>query len=168
MRGWTVVCEDESIFIHDSVSRYVWAKEGSEPIVLTTGSHRRTCAFGALSLGGRQLFRRYANVDGENFLAYLQELERKFAPMLLFLDRSSPHHTDQKVRYYLWANRDRIEAMWFPTARPELNPIEECWRQCKDIVQANRIYPTFEDMRAEISRVLRTRRFGLDIAEYLC
>jgi hypothetical protein len=75
------------------VSRYVWAKRGREVLVLTTGSHKRTCLFGALSIDGRQLFRQRDNIDGENFLAYLEELKRKFAPMLLFLDISNPHYT---------------------------------------------------------------------------
>jgi hypothetical protein len=56
-RGLNVVRKDESIFVYDSVLRYVWAKRGSELVVSTTGSHRRTCFFGVLSIDGRQLFR---------------------------------------------------------------------------------------------------------------
>jgi transposase len=167
-RGWTVVCEDESIFTYDSVLRCIWAKRGSEPFVLTTGSHRHSCVFGAMSIDGRQLFRQRSSIDGENFLAYLKELKRKFAPMLLFLDRSRAHYRDQEVRKFLMENSDSIEVIWFPRARPDLNPVEECWRQSKDIVLANRVYPSFDEMKRRISRILRTRRFKLNIVEYLC
>jgi len=167
-RGWSVVCEDESIFTYDYVSRYLWAKSGNRLFALITGSHRRTCVFGALSIDGRQLFRQRDNVDGESFLSYLKELKRKFAPMLLFLDRSRPHHVDEDVREYLLENGDVIEAMWFPRARPELNPVEGCWNLLKDELLANRIYPTFKGMREAIAQRIRTKRFGLNIANYLC
>ena len=133
-----------------------------------TGSHLRTCLFGALSIDGRQLFRQYDNIDGENFLAYLEELKRKFAPMLLFLDLSNPHYKDEEVRAYLLVNCDSIEVMWLPKARPELNPVEECWNLLKDELLANRIYPTFGEMRETIAQRIRTKRFGLDIIDYLC
>ena len=136
--------------------------------MLTTGSHRRTCLFGTVSLNGRQLFRQYHTVNGENFLAYTRELKRRFGAFLIFLDKSAPHHRDERVRRWLRKNRNSVKVRWFPTARPELNPVEECWRQVKGIVQANRIYPTFQDMKKETSKTLRTKRFRLNIVEYLC
>jgi len=137
-------------------------------LVLTTGSHRRTCLFGAVSLDHKQLFRQYDTVNGESFLAYLKELKRKFSAFLMFLDKSAPHQRDERVRQWLWRNRNSVKVRWFPTARPELNPVEECWRRIKDIIQANRIYPTFEGMKKEISKTLRTKRFRLNMVEYLC
>ena len=136
--------------------------------MLTTGSHRRTCLFGTVSLNGRQLFRQYHTINGENFLAYTRELKRRFGAFLIFLDKSAPHHRDERVRRWLRKNRNSVKVRWFPTARPELNPVEECWRQVKGIVQANRIYPTFQDMKKETSKTLRTKRFRLNIVEYLC
>jgi transposase len=136
--------------------------------VLTTGSHRRTCLFGTVSLNGRQLFRQYHTVNGENFLAYARELKRRFGAFLIVLDKSAPHHRDERVRRWLRKNRNSVKVRWFPTARPERNPVEECWRQTRDIIQANRIYPTFESMKKEISKTLRTKRFRLNIVEYLC
>ena len=146
----------------------MWAKRGSKPLVLTTGSHHRTCLFGTISLDGKQLFRQYDMVNGQSFLVYVRELRRRFGAFLLFLDKSAPHHSNRQVRQWLRRNCNSVKVKWFPTARPELNPIEECWRQSKDIIQANRIYPTFEAMKKEISKTLRTKRFRLDIVKYLC
>jgi transposase len=164
-----VVCEDESIFTYDSILRCVWAKRRSEPFVLTTGSHRHSCLFGAMSIDGRQLFRQRSSIDGENFLAYLREMKRKFAPMLLFLDRSGPHHRDEEVRKFLMENSDCIKVIWFPRARPELNPVEECWNLLKKELLANKIkiYPTFGEMRIDIAQRIRTKRFRLNIVDYL-
>jgi len=135
--------------------------------VMTTGSHRRTCLFGVISLDGKQLFRQHDAINGESFLTYMTELKRRFGAFLLFLDKSAPHHRNEHVRRWLQKNRDSVKVRWFPTARPELNPVEECWRQSKDIIQANRIYPTFEAMKKEISKTLRTKRFRLNIVKYL-
>jgi hypothetical protein len=53
---------DESIFIHDSlVRRKMWTADRMRPIVTMTGSHQRTCVFGALCIDGRQFFRQYMN-----------------------------------------------------------------------------------------------------------
>ena len=136
--------------------------------MLTTGSHRRTCLFGTVSLNGKQLFRQYDTVNGENFLTYMKKLKRRFGALLIFLDKSAPHHRNRHVRQWLRRKTNHVKVKWFPTARPELNPIEECWRQSRDIIQANRIYPTFEAMKKEISKTLRTKRFRLDIVKYLC
>jgi transposase len=121
-----------------------------------------------MSIDGRQLFRQRSSIDGENFLAYLREMKRKFAPMLLFLDRSGPHHRDEEVRKFLLENSDSIEVIWLPRARPELNPVEECWNLLKEELLANRIYPTFGEMRIAIAQRIRTKRFGLNIVDYLC
>ena len=136
--------------------------------MLTTGSHRRTCLFGTVSLNGKQLFRQYDTVNGESFLTYMKKLKRRFGALLIFLDKSAPHHRNRHVRQWLRRKTNHVKVKWFPTARPELNPIEECWRQSRDIIQANRIYPTFEAMKKEISKTLRTKRFRLDIVKYLC
>jgi len=95
-------------------------------------------------------------------------LKRRFSAFLPFLDKSPPHYCNRHVRQWLRKNRNHVKARWFPTARPELNPVKECWRQSRDIIQANRIYPTFEAMKKEISKTLRAKRFRLDIVEYLC
>lgn len=163
------MCEDESIVLYDSVVRAVWAKKGSRPTILATGSHARTCLFGALSMDGRQLFRQYERVDGENFLRFLKEVRGKFGPsLLLFLDRSVPHRRDGEVVGWLKENEDRIKVVWFPTGSPELNPVEECWNQTKDSVVACVVHPSFSEMKKALAKYLRTRRFKLDIVKYLC
>ena len=137
-------------------------------MVLTTGSHRRTCLFGTISLDGKQLFRQYDTVNGESFLVYVRELRRRFGASLLFLDKSAPHHRDERVRRWLRSHRSRVKVRWFPTARPELNPVEECWNLLKDELIANKLYPTFEEMKRAIGERMRTKRFRLNMINYLC
>ena len=128
--GWNVVCEDESIVLYDSVVRAVWAKRGSRPFILTTGSHAKTCLFGALSMDKRQLFRQYERIDNVSFLKFLREAKRTFGSFLLFLDKSSVHRS-RNVKKWLDENKGSIRVMWFPTGCPELNPVEEGWSRQK-------------------------------------
>lgn len=69
--------EDESIFIHDALVRRMWIPQGKRPMVLTSGSHQRTCVFGALCMDVRQLFRQYSTFDRFTFLD-LRKLQNKF------------------------------------------------------------------------------------------
>ncbi len=171
-KGWIAVCEDESIFVYDSVVRAVWARKGSRPIVLKTGSHRKTCVFGALSLDGRQLFRQTQEIDHQEFIRFLNTLKRKFKKILLFIDRAPWHGFGQRgaeeVKHYFAKNKKCIMVVHFPKVSPEFNPVEECWRQTKDSVLGSTFYPTFEEMKAALAQHLRTKRFKLNMAKYLC
>ena len=106
-------------------------------------------------------------MNGRNFLAYLKTLKRKFGRMLLFLDRSKAHTSDE-VKRWLKTNRRTVKVKWFPIARPELNPVEECWNLLKDKLVANRLHPAFDAMKQAIAETMRTRRFKLKMINYLC
>ena len=56
-KDFTVAVEDESIFIHDAFRRKMWTPEVIRPVVTITGSHQKTCVFGALCIDGRQFSR---------------------------------------------------------------------------------------------------------------
>ena len=66
--GFAIVSLDESIFFYDSLVRCVWIKQDKRSIVRVTGSHKHSCIFDALCLGGKQLFRQYDKFNGDTFL----------------------------------------------------------------------------------------------------
>jgi transposase len=158
---------DESIFVYDSVVRYTWAKKGSKPIVVKTGSHRKTFLFGALCSDGRQMFRQAEGIGSQEFVRFLKALKRKFKSFLLFLD-GAPGHRGKAVEDFLEKNRDCIVPVYFPKRSPEFNPLEECWKQGKNSILGNRVPASFEQLKREISKYYRTKRFKLDITKYLC
>ena len=98
---FTVAVEDESIFVHDTLVRKMWTPEGKRPIVITTGSHKKTCVFGTITSDGRQLFRQYDTFDQYSFISYLRELKGKFHKLILFLDRAPQHCRSKRVKAYL-------------------------------------------------------------------
>src|SRR6476659_6992594 len=168
-QGFTaVVVADESIFVHDVVvRRRMWVPEGKRPIVVTTGSHQKTCVFGVLSIDGRQLFRRYDTFDRYTFLDYLKKLQNKFHKVILFLDRAPQHYRSIIVRKHLEENKDILRVEWFPKGSPEFNAVEECWKQGKDDLLVSIYYPKFHNLKKSITKYYRTKRFSLDITKYL-
>jgi len=57
--GFSVVSLDESFFFYDSLVRRVWFDGNSRPIARITGSHKHSCIFCTICLGGKQLFRQH-------------------------------------------------------------------------------------------------------------
>jgi len=88
-RGFAVVVQDESIFVHGVVAgvKY-WSPVGVPVDVPYTGSHHIVDACGAIAEGGRQLFRTRERLDVLTFVWYLRELRRKFGRVAVILDRA--------------------------------------------------------------------------------
>lgn len=148
--------------------RRVWAGPGIRPVRVVSGSHFKTVVFGAISIDGRQLFRQYDSFDGPSFLDFLKKVHGKFGPMCLFLDRANQHRRTKIVTDYLKANRKTLRVRWLPTASPEFDAMEECWRQGEKDLSALPVFPTnLRDLRAFLARYYRTRRFHLDMRSFL-
>ena len=148
-KEWDVVCEDESIFVYDSIVRHVWALKGSKPRVRITGSHKKTFVFGTLSIDGRQLFRQYPNMNGDTFLKFLKCLKRKFKKFVFFYD-GAPWHKTKQIEEFFEENKECIIPILFPKCSPEFNPVEECWRQGKDDILGSMCSPTFDDLQRSV------------------
>lgn len=164
---WNVLVEDESIFIHDSVMtrKRRWILKEKRPVVTVTGSHSKTIVFGILSLDGKQLFRQYERFDSQSFIAYLEEVRKKFKKFIMIVDRATQHRS-RMVKEYLQRNLETIRMEYFPVGLPLLNAVEECWRQGKCNI-LSRYCSGFSRLKQTISNFYRTRRFNLDIKKYL-
>ncbi len=111
--------------------------------------------------------KRKCKFNSKTTLKYLHTLKNKFGKYVLFWDKAG-FHTSKDVAAYLKRNKDSIRVGSLPTAAPELNPVEECWRQGKGDISGSVIYETYEDFKKAVATYYRTRRFNLDIRNYLC
>jgi transposase len=145
----------------------VWAVNGSKPIILTTGSHRKIVVSGAVAEDGSQLFRLYDSANSDAFLDFLNALLRKYAFVILFIDKA-PWHKEKRVIQFFRKNKHRLKIRWFPSGFPEANPMEECWNQGKSQVLGSIFYDSFADFQNAVSIFYRTKRFMLDLYKYLC
>jgi hypothetical protein len=165
--GFTVVSIDESFFTYDSLVRRVWIEERRRPIVTVTGSHRHSCVFGALSLDGKQIFRQYDIFNEDTFREYLTLVHYKFPRCFIFLDKANPHYKSRKVKRYFDGHKDSLIPIWLPTASPEFMVLEECWNISKNDLLVLAYYRSFPEFRKRIGEYLRTKRFNLDMKNYL-
>jgi len=148
------------------VRRKLWTCKGSRPIVTTTGSHEKTCVFGTLTSDGKQLFRQYDLFNQDTFINFLKQLDKRFGKVILFTDRA-PQHRSKKVKEYLEENTPKLRIVYLPKGSPQLNAVEECWRQGKYDLLVSKYYGSFTDLKSTIAEYYRTKRFNLDVVKYL-
>ncbi len=134
---------------------------------LVTGSHQKVHAYGFLSENGKKMFTLRKDLNAKEFLKVLSKFLHKFKRAILILDKASWHKKSKKVQRYLKKHRRELKIIWFPTGCPEMNPVEECWRQAKDEVNGGRIHESFEVMKNELRHFLRYANFKQDVVEYL-
>jgi transposase len=164
--SFTIVSTDESFFFYDSLVRRVWIDENKRPIVRITGSHKHSCIFGAVSIEGKQLFRQYDVFNGDTFLDYLKKIYTN-SKCYLFMDKASPHYKSKKVKAYFEENKDRLIPIYLPTTSPEFMVMEEVWNIAKRELLVLRYYSSFADLKDKISGYFRTKRFNLNMRNYL-
>jgi transposase len=85
----------------------------------------------------------------------------------LFLDKAPQHYNSRKVKDYLELNKDTLIPVYLPTASPEFMMLEEIWNIAKRELLVLEYYSSFEDFKEKASRYFRTRRFGLNMRNYL-
>ena len=166
-KDFVIVSLDESFFFYDSLVRRVWIDAKNRPVVRVTGSHDCSCLFGAISTEGKQLFRQYDKFNTEAFLDFLKTIHCKFPKCYLFMDKASPHYKSKWLKDYLEENEDTLVPVYLPTASPEFMMLEEVWNIAKHDLLVLQYYSSFEDFRQRISEYFRTKRFGLNMSNYL-
>ena len=65
-----------------------------------------------------------------NLLLHILRIRKKFNKFILFADRAAQHRS-KMVEEYLRRNIETIKIEYFHVGSPQLNAVEECWRQGK-------------------------------------
>lgn len=153
--------------MYDSVSRKVWVLKGTKPRRFVTGSHMKVHAFGFISEKGKWMFHLRPELNATEFVKMLSAFLHKFHRVILVIDKAPWHKRSNRVREYLKKHRREIKVIWFPTGCPEMNPVEECWRQAKKEVNGGRVHKRFEAMKKELRHFLKYNEFKQDVVKYL-
>ena len=83
------------------------------------------------------------------------------------MDKASPHYKSKKVLKYFEDNKDKLIPVYLPTASPEFMVMEQIWNISKGDLLVLQYYSSFADLKDKISRYFRTKRFNLDMRNYL-
>ena len=85
----------------------------------------------------------------------------------LYTDKASPHHTCKKVLKYFEKNKNTLIPVYLPTESPEFMIMEEVWNMSKQDLLVSKYYSSFTDLKKKISNYFRTKRFNLNMRNYL-
>ncbi|MDR4512723.1 MAG: transposase [Nitrososphaeraceae archaeon] len=115
----------------------------------------------------KQQFRKYARFNASIFLDYLKQIHRKFPICYLFLDKAKQYYKSKNVLEYFDKHEQDLITVYLPTVSPEFMVLEDIWHIIKNDLFVVQYYPSFINLKNKISSYFRTKRFHLDMRNYL-
>ncbi|MCQ4333137.1 IS630 family transposase [Natronomonas sp. F2-12] len=147
----TVVCIDQTKKSVQVEPRAAWFPRGTRPSVELSGQRDWTCLLGAITENGDRFFSRFTEyVTAEHAKHFILALCEEFEEdLLVVLDGAS--YFQSAVTDL--ADRDGLDFVTLPSYSPELNPVEECWRQLQASL-SNRFFDSLGELTTAIDTAL--------------
>ena len=83
------------------------------------------------------------------------------------MDKASHYYKSKKVKAYFDNHKDTLIPVYPTTASPECMVMEKIWNIAKRDLLVLKYYQSFADLKIKISRYFRTKRFNLNMRNYL-
>ena len=119
--------------------RATWARKGTQATVPITGANAKRVLFGAIDLRTAHrvvlICPRAGAADAQAFLREIRRRYRSAGTIWLLADRASAHTA---ARTQMLAAALDIRFLWLPKQAPELNAMDQLWRELKRLIAANR------------------------------
>jgi len=163
---YRIICIDEAHFKRDADKKRCWSPIGTTPIVHVNGSHQNTSAYGAYTFEGKFHYKFVERQISEKTITFLEQLRKTYGKIACILDKAK-WHTSKKVQKYVEQHPEEVLLFFFPTATPELNPTEQCWKQTRSNVTANIAFDTVEDLKEALRSSWNKQPFQHKIINYL-
>jgi len=139
---------DESEALTHPYLAHVWAKQGADLRIPAPGQATKVALLGWLDWAPHDLIVRTSRSKrSADFIALLEEIDMQYGPqpglprkpVVLVLD-NGPIHTSKRTRAALAERAHWLMIEWLPKYAPELNDIEERWRDLKRHRLAHQIF----------------------------
>ena len=163
---YEIICIDECHFRRDADKRRCWSPIGKTPVVHVNGSTQNTNVYGAYTLKGKFHYKFVEKQLAIKTIAFLERLRKIYKKIIFIVDKAR-WHTANIVGAFVEKNKDCIKIEFFPTTSPDLNPVEECWRQTRNEVTGNKAYDNTEKLKKELRRHWNKQKFQHKIINYL-
>src|SRR4051812_44582585 len=133
---------------------HAWAKKGADLRVPAPGQAVKMAMLGVLDWATRELLVHTSRTKrSSDFIDLLSELGRRYGPrpgmistpVVLVLDKG-PIHTSKASRAALAARAHWLTVEWLPKYAPELNDIEDVWRDVKRHHLAHQTFASADDL----------------------
>ena len=161
--GYAVFVEDEAAVSMSQKPGYGWRRTGGRDTVRTGFSKRSVKLFGIM--GKDALHVRIAeSTNSETFKEFMEDVRKSHPKFYMVLDNASYHHS-HTVNEYVAGSGGNIELEFLPPYTPQLNQIENVWRDLKKRL-AGRYFRSIEELKAAITGILE-KEMGNRLTGYL-
>jgi len=148
----TVVCIDQTKTSVNGDPTQAWFERNSRPSVKLSGLRDWTCLLGAVTEDGESFFSRFPEyVTAKHAKHFILSLCEEFEDDLIVVLDGASYFTASTVADL--ADRDDLDFVQLPACSPDLNPVEECWRQLKSAL-GNRYFESLSDLTTAIDTAL--------------
>lgn len=145
-----LLCGDWTLLRLFPPLRAAWALQGTQAAVPITGANAKRVLFGAINLcTAHRIVLVRPRAGGTDARAFLCEVRRRYhaaGTIWLLADRASAHTAD---RTQALAAALGIRLLWLPKQAPELNAMDQLWRDLKRLVAANRQARSADELASE-------------------
>jgi len=152
--GIPLIFLDESGFSLSPVRGTTWCEMGNPRVLRTTFSRCSLTGLGFITMTPeqRRLNFRFTIFSGaintEDVIFYLTQIHRHYGcKVMIIWDRLSSHISAQ--RFFESKRSDWFLFEYLPSYSPELNPVEQCWNQMKNVTMANFVPLCIEELVAK-------------------
>lgn len=164
---YEIICIDECHFRRDADKRRCWSPVGETPKVYVNGSTQNANVYGAYTLHKIFHYKFVKKQLAVKTIAFFERLRKIYKKIILLVDKAK-WHTAKSVQKFVDENSQDVKIFFFPTASPDLNPVEECWRETRNEVTANKAHGNLEVLKYKLRQHWNRQKFKHEIINYLC
>jgi transposase len=163
--GYRIVVIDQNTQVIKTNQKRGWFAVNSCPRLPVSGGRTSINLLGAVTDDGDRFITFVeGGFTGKVAAHFLRALQQEFGEKLVIVLDNAPYFIANHLKKQ--AANDGLLLEYLPPYAPEMNPVEQCWRQLND-GRANRLYHTLSELKAYLTTKLPTLN-SPKIYEYLC
>ena len=160
--GYEILFLDEATFSLKPHIVKAWYQKGSKPTAkYVINTFQKIHVFGALG-NQKTITKLSPKINSRKYLPFLMRLKKNYPKLCIIVDNARWHLT-KKLRAYI--KRNGIKMIQLLPYSPELNPIEQYWKNIKQYLGAKPIFCKDQLIR-ELRNALRKDIFIPSTSDY--
>lgn len=153
---------DESTFKLEPHIIEGWFEKGSKPTIkYVSNRYQKFHVFGALGIE-TIITKISPKINSKKYLPFLKRLKKQFDKLCIIIDNARWHLTKSILSFI---KQEGIKMIRLLPYSPELNPIEQYWKNVKKYLGSKPIFTKVE-LFSELQKVLRKSIFMPEISDY--
>ena len=162
------VTHDESSFCVDSNKSKCWAIKGSKPIKFTSGSKAKINIGGFYTENGEFYWYDLGiKQNTDSYLKSLLDFKRDIGTKIFLLMDRATWHRSNKAKEFYQNNKQWLKISLFPTATPDRNPTEYCWKITREDFTSIKSFKNIKVLKEELGEFWEKHTFTHKMSHYL-